>query len=101
MKERRKERKSSPQRPDTSRFQDKRRVRQRLSDPPLRKCAQNVAVCDDEEVAFGLGPVVCRVLALPLDLLHVRLVVLFTDLGDESVETADDVGGGSGSDRHN
>lgn len=52
---------------------------------------------DDEDVAFGLCSV-CRVAALQL--LHVRAVVPVPDFGNEGVEAANDVLGGSSSDKH-
>lgn len=78
---------SSPQRAHTTRFQDQRRLRQRLPRPPHRKRTQDMSVSYDENIALARGRSGVAV--------ETGLVELLSDLCDHCVQTLDHVFGGS------
>lgn len=73
----------SPQRAHTTRFQNQRRLRQRLPRPAHRKCTQDMSVSYDENIALARGRVAVKT----------GLVELLSDLCDHRVQTLDYVFG--------
>lgn len=76
---------SLPQCTDTSGFENQRRLGQRLPGPSHGKSTEDMAVRDEKHIS-----------SLVVGVFETGTVVFVSDIGDESVETANDVFGGSG-----
>lgn len=79
----------SPQRPHTASLQNQRGLSQWLAYPAHRKCAEDMSVRNDEHIALRA-----------IRVLEAGAVIFFLDIGNQCVETTDDVFGGSGETRY-